>query len=155
MHRPEVSKFVHTRLYNIYNNMVLRCNNPNAINYDRYGGRGIKVCEEWSGKGANIRFFEWALENGYNDSLSLDRIDNNKGYSPDNCRWITVAEQGKNKRNNVYLTLNGKTQILEEWSRETGIDSRLIRYRIKHGWTEEEALTIPVETKRTRKPTKN
>lgn len=154
MHRPEVSKYVNTRLYNIYNNMIMRCTNPNATNYSRYGGRGITVCKEWSGKRANIKFFEWALTNGYDDTLSLDRIDNNKGYSPDNCRWVSVKEQGRNKRNNIYLTLNGKTQILEEWAREVGIDSRLIRYRMTHGWTDEEALTIPPKKERTRKPKK-
>ena len=152
MHRPEVSKYVGTRLYNIYNNMIMRCTNKKAINYSRYGGRGITVCEQWLKRGGNLDFFKWAENNGYEENLSLDRIDNDKGYSPENCRWTDLRTQGKNKRNNIYLTFNGKTQILEEWSRETGIDSRLLRYRTTHGWSDEEALTIPPETKRTRKP---
>ena len=149
MNRPEVSQYVGTRLYNIYNNMILRCQNPNAVNYERYGGRGITVCEEWEGKRNNINFFTWAMENGYNDTLTLDRIDNEKGYSPENCRWVPVKVQNRNKRNNVFLTCDGRTQILEDWAKETGIDSRLLRSRMKRGWSDEEVIKTPIHQKGT------
>ena len=81
-----------TRLYGVYHNMKYRCNKETAQGYHNYGGRGIKVCEEWSGKDGFIKFQEWALSSGYREGLSIDRIDVNKGYSPENCRWITKSE---------------------------------------------------------------
>lgn len=154
MIRPEVKKYVGTRLYNIYNNMIQRCYNKNSSNYERYGGRGICVCDEWKGKRSNINFFEWAISSGYSDNLTLDRIDNNKGYSPDNCRWVSVKEQGKNKRNNVLLTCNGKTMILNDWSCETGIDSRVLRARMKRGWSDYDVITTPLRKRRNKETTK-
>lgn len=84
------------KLYNVWLRMKGRCNNPKATNYKYYGGRGITVCDEW--KNSYAAFREWALANGYKDGLSIDRIDVNGNYTPDNCRWITMAEQQKNKR---------------------------------------------------------
>ena len=85
-----------TRLYRIWASMKNRCLNPNASRYKDWGGRGITVCEEW--KNNFIAFYEWAMTNGYSDNLSIDRIDNDKGYSPDNCRWATLTEQMRNTR---------------------------------------------------------
>ena len=85
----------HTRLYRIWLNMKNRCNNPKFKQYDRYGGRGIKVCDLWSKD--FMSFYEWAMNNGYEDTLTIDRIDNDKGYSPNNCRWVTKAENNKNR----------------------------------------------------------
>jgi len=85
-----------TRLYNIWQNMLKRCNNPHSSRYSDYGGRGITVCDEWLHD--FIAFRDWALTHGYRDYLTIDRINNDKGYSPDNCRWATVAEQNRNKR---------------------------------------------------------
>lgn len=131
----------HTRLYNIYTLMVERCNNPLDVNYQNYGGRGIKVCKDWLNDRAS--FFEWAIKNGYSDQLTIDRKDNNAGYCPDNCRWATRKEQNRNKRNNILLTVNGKTQVLSDWARETGIDRKTLSHRVESGWNIADAVSIP------------
>ena len=130
-----------TRLYNIWACMRDRCNNSNERAYQYYGGRGISVCDEWKDY---LLFKKWALDNGYNDSLTIDRIDVNEGYSPQNCRWATMLEQSNNRRSNHYLTFNGKTASIADWARKTGISASAIRQRINiYGWSVEQALTIP------------
>lgn len=129
----------HTRLYRIWGAMKTRCNNPNASHYHRYGGRGITVCAEWSDDFAAFR--DWAMANGYQDDLTIDRIDNDKGYSPDNCRWTSQAEQGSNKQRSNHLTVNGETHTITEWSRRTGIPQSTIWKRIfEYQWTPERAI---------------
>ena len=86
------------RIKRIWKNMKSRCNNPKATGYHNYGGRGIKVCKEWSSKNGLMLFYQWAISNGYQDDLSIDRIDNNKGYFPENCRWATAQQQRLNQR---------------------------------------------------------
>lgn len=114
---PERLKTTHqqskTRLYRIWGKMKQRCNNPKEKSYYRYGGKGIKVCDEWNDKFEP--FYEWAVNNGYQDDLSIDRIDCTKGYSPNNCRWATNRQQNNNKTVNIYLTHNGETKTLKEW----------------------------------------
>ncbi len=106
---PEVTRkrcFVHglrqTRLYRIWDNMIQRCTNPNRTEYKNYGGRGITVCDEW--KNDFQTFYDWAMAHGYADNLTIDRKDNDKSYSPDNCRWSTMKEQQNNRRNNRIRT---------------------------------------------------
>lgn len=101
------------RLYKIWCDMKYRCNNKNAINYKSYGGRGIKICKEWLEFPA---FCKWALENGYSDNLTLDRKDNDKGYSADNCRWATKKEQSNNTSKNTIYEYDGESHTLSEWS---------------------------------------
>lgn len=128
-----------TRLYKIWVNMKSRCNNPNATHYYRYGGRGIKVCEEWSN--SFVSFMEWAYNSGYNDNLKIDRIDFNGNYEPSNCRWVTHKKQMNNTSQNVFVTINGETKTLREWSKETGIDERLLGYRFRRGYKGKELLS--------------
>ena len=119
----------HKRIYSIYNAMLSRCHNPNNTAFNSYGGKGIAVCEEW--RSDFNTFKEWALNNGYSDTLSIDRIDNSKGYSPDNCRWIPLREQQFNRSNNVYYTHNGETHIVFEWADILGLSRELIKSRRK------------------------
>ena len=110
-----------------------------------YGGRGITVCEEWM---QYERFRDWALSNGYNDSLTIERINVNGNYEPSNCKWATRLEQANNLRSNHYLTANGVTMTLTEWSKATGLKRPTILTRLKLGWTEEDAVTLPLNSKR-------
>lgn len=131
----------HARLYSVHSTMMQRCNNPNAHAYKNYGGRGIKVCEEWHDYEA---FKEWALANGYEElkqgKCTLDRIDPNKGYSPDNCRWVDMKTQQRNRRNNVRLTLDGETKTLTEWAELTGTKPVTMRKRLEYGWPVREVI---------------
>lgn len=128
-----------TRLYNIYASMKKRCYNKNDIaHYKRWGGRGIVVCSEWLND--FMTFYNWAISNGYREGLTIDRIDNNKGYSPDNCRWVTNKVQANNRRSNVHLTYNGRTQTIAQWSEELGINYKCLWKRHKLGWPDKECL---------------
>lgn len=125
-----------------------RCSNPNNDAYGNYGGRGITVCDEW-----NIDFTEfkqWAISNGYNEdsnSQTIDRIDVNRGYSPDNCRWISRKEQANNKRNSRYVTYEGKRVNIAELSEITGVPYFLLYKRIViRGWDVVRAVTTPKTT---------
>lgn len=131
-----------TRLYGIYKNMLSRCYREKDIHYPSYGARGITVCEEW--KNDKECFFEWAMNNGYADNLTIERKDNDKGYSPNNCTWVTKEMQYKNKRQNIMITHNGKTMCAEDWSKETGIPATTIRWRYKHGWEVEKIFNKPL-----------
>lgn len=134
-----------TRLNNIYFNMKARCYNSNQWNYQYYGGRGIKVCDEW--KNNYNSFYNWALENGYQDNLSIDRIDTNGNYEPSNCRWVTDKEQKNNTRRNHYITYKGKTQSMSKWAEELNISYTTLRSRINtNKWSIEKAFTTPVNS---------
>ena len=129
--RNSIHGLCRTRIYSIWDNMIQRCTNPNRNEFVNYGGRGIKICDEW--RQSFRAFYEWAIDNGYDDNLSLDRIDVDGNYCPQNCRWITVAEQGANKRNCVLIEINGKTQTMSQWARECGVSSSTIYRRFKAG----------------------
>lgn len=128
-----------TRLYHIWCSMKGRCYRPSALEYDNYGGRDIKVCEEWQ---TFEPFMKWALSNGYSDNLTIDRIKNDEGYCPENCRWIGYKEQANNRRNNRMITAFGETLTLSQWSEKMSINSSTIRGRLARGWDAEKALTI-------------
>lgn len=131
-----------TRLHRIWHSMYCRCYYKSTNQYKNYGGRGIKVCEEWKHMQGFINFYNWAINNGYKETLTLDRIDNNKGYCPSNCRWITPKEQSNNRRNNVYYTFNGETKTSKQWCELYNISQTTLLDRLKRGWTLEQALTI-------------
>jgi hypothetical protein len=133
-----------TPLYSTWKGMRSRCNNPNNSNYHNYGGRRIQVCPEWDDF---LAFREWANANGYVPGLQIDRIDNDKGYSASNCRWVTPAMQARNKRTNRMMTFKDKTQCVEDWSQETGISADLIRARLDRlGWCVARTLTVPAKS---------
>lgn len=113
-----------TRMYNIWQGMKGRCNNIHDARYHSYGGRGIKVCQEWEDNFA--AFSEWALNNGYAENLTIDRINNDKGYSPDNCRWIDNKTQSNNRRSNIKITIGNATKTLTEWCKIFELDSKVI-----------------------------
>lgn len=128
------------RLYSIYNNMKARCTNENAPTYKYYGGKGVTICDEWMSD--YLLFKEWALNNGYKDDLTIDRIDSNGCYEPNNCRWATMAEQSKNKCNSRAYTAYGETKSLMEWSKFYDIPHSTLFMRMKRGRTFIEALEV-------------
>ena len=117
------------RLYSIWQGIKRRCTNESSNSYKNYGARGINMCSEWS---ADYKLFRsWALSHGYSDELSIDRIDVNGNYSPENCRWSTFIEQQNNKRTCHYIEVNGETHTIREWSRLTGVSENTIYKRIR------------------------
>lgn len=132
-----------TRLYEIWHGMKQRCNNPNNKDAHNYCDRGIEVCTDWNN---NYELFrDWAIDNGYSDDLTLDRIDVNGNYCPENCRWATAIQQGRNTRVNHLLSYNGKTQTIADWADEVGMNYYTLAKRIAQGWTVERAITQPVK----------
>jgi hypothetical protein len=129
------------RLHQCYKDMLNRCYKTNNKSYKRYGGRGIKVCDEW--KNDFYLFKEWALSNGYADNLSIDRINVNGNYEPDNCRWITTKEQNNNRSNNRIVKYCGETLTLHELSERHDIAYKTLWSRIKAGWSVASAVETP------------
>ena len=138
---------VGSRLYWIWSEMRRRCEERTQKDYPRYGGRGIKVTSEWSFSFDIFR--RWALSNGYNPKLSIDRIDNDKGYSPSNCRWANVSEQANNRRNNINVTAFGSTMTLAEWMDDPRckVGYHTVYQRLQNGVDPEVALTAKRTTR--------
>lgn len=121
--------------------MKARCQNPNNQAYERYGRRGIKVCKQWT-----TSFSSFIEDMGRRPTAkhTIERIDNSKGYSPKNCRWATRAEQAKNRRSNRLVTIAGETRLFSEWCLHFGLNRSTAQSRLTYGWTEVDALTVPV-----------
>lgn len=137
-----------TRIYNIFKLMHVRCENVSDPHYEKYGGRGINVCDEWSGEDGFFYFYKWAMENGYSEKLSIDRIDNNNGYSPDNCRWATDKVQIDNRRTSKLYEYNGEMMNLNDIAKLTGTKYGMLYSRInKKGMTVYQALEDIVENR--------
>ena len=126
-----------TRLHNIWINMRHRCSNQDTPAYKNYGGRGIKVCDEWDDF---FVFYKWSLRNNYNESLSIDRLDNDGDYSPSNCQWANMISQSRNKRSSVKF----KGECAIDASYRLGGKRSLVTARLRGGWSKEEAFTKPV-----------
>lgn len=126
------------RLYRIWRGMKTRCTVVDETHYPYYGERGITVCEAW--RGSFEAFRDWALANGYRDDLTIDRIDVNGNYCPENCRWATTMQQGGNRRNNVFYEIGGEVHTVPEWSRISKVKIHTIQERIKRGWNIERAV---------------
>ena len=137
----------HTRLYKIFRKIKERCYNKNCRGYENYGARGIKMCKEW--REDFLSFYSWAKENGYDENAkkfdcTIDRIDVNGDYCPENCRWVNMKTQGRNKRNNKFVSFNGETHCLSEWAEKYGIKYLTFYKRyVYKGWDFEKALTTP------------
>lgn len=131
------------RPYRIWTQMKTRCYNKSDEHFPDYGGRGITVCDEW--KDSFESFCDWAMASGYSDDLTIERIDVNGNYCPENCRWATRKEQTVNRRSTLFLTYKGETKTLKEWSELTGINYQTIRYRKIMGKTPDEILNIQKE----------
>lgn len=134
-----------THLYRCYRQMLDRCYRSNNDHYHMYGGRGITVCEEW--RSGFEAFRDWAFKNGYQEKLSLDRIDVNGNYAPDNCRWISLEDQCHNKRQSRMYEFNGKVQDIAQWANEYGLKYATLAGRLDRGWDIETALTKPIDTR--------
>lgn len=134
-------KLSKTRIYKLYHYMKKRCYDKKCRGYKNYGGRGIKICDEWLSDFMN--FYNWATSHGYNDTLSLERKDVNGNYTPQNCTWIPVKEQSKNTRRNVFYEYNGERKILPDWAKEYNLPFTCVRKRLVRGWTLERALNTP------------
>lgn len=131
----------YSRLNGIYRRMKQRCYSPYATEYDNYGGRGIKICDEWLGEDGFVNFYKWSMKNGYSDSLSIDRINNDGNYEPSNCRWADKITQANNTRANKYIEHDGEIHTVAEWARIKNVPYEKFRTRMKKlGWSFEEAV---------------
>lgn len=146
--RKQLTKhgFYNNQFYSVWRDMMRRCYDVKQSCYDRYGGRGISVCDEWH----NVEsFIQWCESQPFKTGLTIDRIDNNKGYSPENCRFVTLKENQNNRSSNHVISYAGKSQTITEWAEETGLTPSCLYGRINRlGWSVERALSTP--SRRTR-----
>ena len=147
-YRTKHNKY-HTRLYTIWRGIKQRCYCPKNVRYDRYGARGICVCDEWKNDFAS--FYNWSIENGYTDEKllngkykwTIERINNNGNYEPENCKWATIEEQSNNKCNNRFIEYNGEVKTVAQWARFFEMNPYIIYHRLFKGWDVQKALTTP------------
>jgi len=132
-------------IYSIWAGMIQRCENPNTLSFHNYGGRGISVCRRWKESVAAFAQDMGPRPDGY----TLDRVDNDGDYTPDNCRWASLQEQQRNKRTNRVIEFNGEKKLLVEWASEKGISVKALWFRLYDGWSVERALTTPVQRRST------
>ena len=137
-------------LYHVWVSMRQRIYNHKHKSFNDYGGRGITICEEWDK--SYIAFRTWAIANGYEKGLTIDRIDNEKGYCPENCRWVSQKTQANNRRNNTVITYLGESKTISEWADVFHIKSGTLTQRIRKGWPIEKALTMPVKSRQKTPP---
>lgn len=128
-----------SKLYGVWSSIKSRCLNSNTVAYKDYGGRGISICDEW--KNSFEAFRDWAYANGYKEGVSIDRIDNNGNYCPDNCKWVISVVQANNRRSNNLITYNGETLTVTEWAEKLGKNPKTIFNRLYSGWSPIEAIT--------------
>lgn len=128
------------RIRKAYSHMKDRCYNTKDKEYSWYGGRGITLCDEWLSDFMN--FYNWSINNGYQDNLTIDRIDNNKGYSPSNCRWATKKQQARNTRRNRLIKINGEIKCLAEWCEIFNLKYHTVKRRLYRGWEVKKAFEI-------------
>ena len=131
-----------TRLFRVWCGMRERCSTPSCKAYANYGGRGISVCDEWNDYAV---FYKWAVSTGYEDGLSIDRIDSNGNYCPENCRWATSTEQANNTRRNVKIAYKGVSHTISEWSKIFGIKYTTLYMRLQRGMSIEKAFRNPTK----------
>ena len=135
--------------YSIWNSMKHRCYDKSNKKYKNYGARGIKICKEWKDSFEN--FLNWCLNSDYEKGLTLDRIDVNSDYKPNNCRWANFTIQARNKTNNNLVTYNNETKCVAQWCEDLNIPYNTIRARLRLGWTPELAFTTPISKSNKRK----
>jgi hypothetical protein len=129
--------------------MKARCYYEKHIGFANYGGKGVKVCDEW--RNSYVAFRDWALANGYAENLSIDRKDSSGNYCPENCRWATGRQQANNRSRNRYIAIDGVTNTVTEWGRIYDINPQAIWARLNRGWDEKEAVVIPSDQSGRRK----
>ena len=142
-----------TRLYNIWKLMKQRCYNPKYTQFKDYGGREINVCKEWQKD--FLSFYNWAINNGYDEKLTLDRIDGHKNYSPENCRWATKIMQQNNTRKNNYIEYKGEKYSISQWARILGVSRGCLQKRINKGWNFEKIISTPLDINKSHKKIKS
>lgn len=135
-----------TKLYKVWKDMKARCYRKSQRGYENYGGRGIRICDEWLND--FLSFHTWAMENNYSDGLEIDRIDVNKNYEPGNCRWVNKTVQNNNTRRNHYIYYDNVKYTLSQLAHKYGLDPLVVYKRLKRGWSIEEAINIKLNRRK-------
>ena len=138
MTKNKYARATTNRIFNIWRDMIRRCELPKRTNYKYYGGKGIKVCNEWHDFKT---FVDWAFSNGYKDNLTIERINNNGNYEPKNCTWKSIKEQCKNRSSNKNVTANGETHTIMEWAKILNMNPCTLYNRKRSGWEDSKIVS--------------